>query len=152
MPLIYDKHPLEVAPRAAGLLTGFTLLEILVVIIFIGILSAVALPQFGTTKERNLDKEAKANLLSLQAAEAIYKMENGTYYPAVGTTTNVVNDINANLKVGLPGSGANWTYTLVNIAVENAQATRVGSGGRTWTILLPAGSSDIPTCAGTGCP
>jgi type IV pilus assembly protein PilA len=153
MPLISNKHSCIFVSGGAFLeKKSFTLVEILVVIIIIGILSGLALPQFGVSKERTLDREAKVNLLSLQEAEATYKMENGTYYPAIGTTKNVIRDINANLKVSLPGSGTNWTYTLVNIAVENVQATRVGAGGRTWTILLPPGSSDIPTCTGTGCP
>jgi len=153
MPLISNKRLCAFVSGGAFLgEKSFTLIEIIIVIIIIALLSALSLPGFGVTKERTLDKEAKANLLSLQEAEATYKMEQGTYYPAIGTTTNVINDINANLKVSLPASGTNWSYALVNIAVENANATRVGAGGRSWTILLPPGSSDIPTCTGTGCP
>lgn len=132
---------------------SFTLIEILIVIIIIGILAGLALPGFNVTKERTLDKEAKASLLLIQAAEKIYKMEQGAWYPP-GATTIVISDINANLKVSLPANQVNWTYGLDNtvVASEKGTATRVSAGGRTWTILFPSGSSDIPTCAGTGCP
>lgn len=140
MPLIPDRR-------------SFTYIEIIVVILIVGFLAALALPQFAVTKERTLDKEAKANLLSIQEAEETYKMEKGTYYPS-GTATSVISDINTNLKLGLPLNQANWTYSVDNTVsgVEKAMAVRVNSGGRTWTILFPPGSSDIPTCTGTGCP
>jgi len=132
---------------------SFTYIEIIIVIVIIGFLAALSLPQFATRKERTLDKEAKANLQSIQEAEETYKMEVGTYYPS-GATTSVIADINANLKVGLPLNQDNWTYSLDNTVVgeEKATATRVGAGGRVWTILFPPGSSDIPACTGPGCP
>ena len=140
MPLIPDRR-------------SFTFIEIVVVIVIVGLLAALALPQFTTVKERTLDKEAKANLLSIQEAEATYKMEKNSYYPS-GATTSVISDINTNLKLGLPLNQAHWTYSLNNTVVggEKATAARVGAGGRSWTILFPPGSSDIPICAGTGCP
>jgi general secretion pathway protein G len=48
---------------------AFTLLEFLVVIIIIGILAALALPNFGKAKEHALGKEAIANLKLMAAAE-----------------------------------------------------------------------------------
>lgn len=145
MPLIPDKH-------------SFTLIEILVVIIIIGILAGLGLPIYQITKERTLDKEAKANLQTIQEAEATYKMEKGggiDYYPAVSSTGDP-GLINANLKLGLPTDTTyvHWLYNLDNTVPggEKATATRVGAGGRVWTILFPPASSDIPTCTGTGCP
>ncbi len=83
-----------------------TLLEILTVVLIIGILIALALPRFGTMKERALDKEAGANLKLIQAAEKIYRMEIGVFWPDSGTATTP--SLNTNLRLDLPTR--NWTY------------------------------------------
>lgn len=128
-------------------------MEIVIVIIIIGILASLSWPIYTGMKESTLNKEAKANLVSIQGAEETYIMEKNTYYPNASTTGSI-SDINTNLKLGLPINQANWTYSLdtATPGSEKAMATRVGAGGRVWTIFFPAGSSDEPACSGTGCP
>jgi prepilin-type N-terminal cleavage/methylation domain-containing protein len=129
---------------------SFTLMEMLVVIIIIGILAALALPGFGVTKERVLDREAKANLALIQAAEKIYRMEAGVYYPSSGSESNIVN-INTFLRVNLPTGGLSWSYAT-DTASTQITATRVPSG-RVWTLTYTeAVDATHPACTGTGCP
>lgn len=59
---------------------GFTLIELLVVVLIIGILSAIALPQYTLTVEKARLSEALQNISAMQRAIDIYIMENG--YPA----------------------------------------------------------------------
>ncbi len=58
---------------------GFTLIELLVVVLIIGILSAIALPQY----QKAVDKARVATILPLMRrwadALALYKLEHGTY-------------------------------------------------------------------------
>lgn len=75
---------------------GFTLIELLVVVLIIGILSAVALPQYTKAVEKSRATEAQTMLANMLTAEQIYKMAQGKYttdltvldlqLPTTGTT------------------------------------------------------------------
>jgi len=89
---------------------GFTIVELLIVVIIIGILVTFAAPQFITTRERALDKEAQANLKLIQAAEKIYRTEVGGYFPPPGYSGPWSNQVlNDNLKLSVATQGK-WTY------------------------------------------
>ncbi len=117
--------------------SAFTLLEMVIVIIIIGVLATLGFSQFGPVKESALDSEAKANLKLVMAGERIYRMETGNYYVSVAPHDN---NINTTLKLYLPtAANRNWNYTTQanNAATPPtccAQAQRNGGDNRNWRL------------------
>ena len=56
---------------------GFTLIELLIIIAIIGILSAIAIPQFSAYKLRGYNSDTKTNLTNLFLSCKAYWADNG---------------------------------------------------------------------------
>ena len=61
---------------------GFTLIELMIVVAIIGILAAIAIPNFLKFQLRSKTGEAKTNLAALRTAEEGYFAEYGVYVAA----------------------------------------------------------------------
>ncbi len=61
---------------------GFTLIELLIVVVIIGILAAIAIPKFASTKERSYVAKMKSDLRNLATSQEGYFGDNGAGYYA----------------------------------------------------------------------
>ncbi len=95
---------------------GFTLVEVLIVVIIIGILAAIGIPQFAASIEKAKGGEARAGLGHIQTGEKVYYAENEYY---TGTTGDL--DITLSQRY--------WSFSISTPSSTTYTATARRSGG-----------------------
>lgn len=106
---------------------GFTLSELLIVVVIVGVLSAIAVPKFYPQKEKSIVAEAVGVLSVIRQGELGYRYDNGRYVDPVA-------DSNWGM-IGLEDpTNVRFSYTFSNVtdlATAKVVAARLPTGACT---------------------
>jgi prepilin-type N-terminal cleavage/methylation domain-containing protein len=109
---------------------AFTLVEIMIVVLIIGILLAIAIPNFIRARESSRAKSCQANLKQIDSSTEQYLMDNKTTtYPALGA-------LNPTYLKSAPSCPSGGTYSIGS-ASANPTCSISGTAGEYNAHLLP---------------
>ncbi|MDD5528430.1 MAG: prepilin-type N-terminal cleavage/methylation domain-containing protein [bacterium] len=121
---------------------GFTLIELIVVIVIIGILAAIAIPRFMGAQNRARIGAAAAEVTKMREALGLYEIDYATY--AVGNTT----DYDA-FKASIVDKAGNAYMTLPDTLNFDPATFSFTGDSLTFTITVNARDNNNTAVTGT---
>jgi len=101
---------------------GFTLIELMIVVVIIGILAALAIPRFMAATTKSKQSEVKGILKQIYTMERTYRQQYNAYW-GQGTTANAAAP-NAFAPIGVEvTTNALYTYTITTANATNLLVT-----------------------------
>jgi type IV pilus assembly protein PilA len=139
---------LKLRQRMASEESGFTLVELLVVMLILGLLAAIAIPSFFNQRDKAHDASAKEAVRTAETAMETYATDNGGSYS--GATAAKLKTIestlnNANLAdPTVPAAGTSYSVSVTS-STNNVFTINRAATGITSLTCTTTGTAGCPT-------
>jgi prepilin-type N-terminal cleavage/methylation domain-containing protein len=110
---------------------GFTLIEIMIVVLIIAILLAIAIPNFLRARESSRAKACQGNMRQIETAKEQWAMDGKKVATDTALATDLVPTYIKSSGTALPGCPSNGTYTIGNMTTR--PVCSIGTNGDTDT-------------------
>jgi len=131
--------------------SGFTLVELLVVMLILGILAAIAIPTFFNQREKANDAEAKEMVRTAQTAMETYAVDNNNSYTgATATKLKAIEPTIDDARLAVTIGTGTVAYTLEATAKNTAHKFKIqrNTDGSTTFTCTPFSSGGCPASPG----
>jgi len=133
---------------------AFTLMEVMIVVIAIGLIAVYVLPNYNESIRRARERDAILQLTLLRGANYIYEARNGSYWEPVAEFPDMLAVINTNLKINIIPSGLRYTYTFTASGFDALAIWDDEDDSKDFTVRIRESeiSSGNPCCTSLRCP